>query len=367
MSEFQIRKDNFATHRVVETATPSGASITDGEILVKIDRFAFTANNITYAVLGDKLGYWQFFPPTGVGADVDTKGWGIIPVWGFADVIASKAPDVPVGERLFGYFPPAAFLTMTPARATALRLVDASAHRAKLPPGYNNYTRVNAEPGYSRKMDNARMLFWPLHMTSFCLWDLLKEKQWFDAKQIVILSASSKTSIGLGHALAGDTSAPPVIAITSARNLGFVNQLKLYKQATTYDQLTDIDASIPTVVIDMSGNGEVLARLHTHLGNNMKRCINVGLTHWDEIQVKTGVIAERSEFFFAPGHIQMRMKDWGPDEFAKRTSAFLKDTAVKSLSLLHFEKLGGLNGLTAIYPDVCEGRVAPDQGLIVEM
>jgi hypothetical protein len=360
VSEFQIRKDNFATNRVVETVAPS---IGDGEILVKVDRFAFTANNITYAVLGDKLGYWQFFPPTGA----DTAGWGIIPVWGFADVIASKSQDVPVGDRLFGYFPPAEFLTMTPARVTEQRMLDASAHLAKLPPGYNNYTRVNAEPGYDRKMDNARMLFWPLHMTSFCLWDLLKEKNWFDAKQIVILSASSKTSIGLGHALAGDASAPPAVAVTSARNLGFVNQLNLYKQATTYEQLTGIDASIPTVIADMSGNGEVLARLHTHLGDNMKRCINVGLTHWGELKAYPGIIAERSEFFFAPGHIQMRIKDWGPDEFAKRTSVFLKDTAVKTLGLLHFEKLDGLSGLAAVYPDVCEGRVAPDQGLIVEM
>jgi hypothetical protein len=45
----------------------------------------------------------------------------------------------------------------------------------------------------------------------------------------------------------------------------------------------------------------------------------------------------------------------------------LKDTAVKTLGLLHFEKLDGLNGLAAVYADVCEGRVAPDQGLIVEM
>jgi Protein of unknown function (DUF2855) len=364
MSEFQIRKDNFAINRVVETAKLSNTpSIAEGEILVRVDRFAFTANNITYAVLGDKLGYWQFFPPAGDDAD----GWGIIPVWGFADVVASKAPEVPVGDRLFGYFPPAEFLTMAPARVTAQRLLDASAHRAKLPPGYNNYTRVNAEPGYDRRMDNARMLFWPLHMTSFCLWDLLKEKSWFDAKQIVILSASSKTSIGLAHALAADVSAPPAIAVTSARNLGFVNQLKLYKQATTYEQLTDIDAGIPTVIVDMSGNGEVLARLHAHLGGNMKRCINVGLTHWGELKSHPGIIAERSEFFFAPGHIQMRMKDWGPEEFAKRTSAFLKDTAAKTLSLLHFEKLDGLKGLAAVYPAVCEGRVTPDQGLIVEM
>jgi hypothetical protein len=56
-----------------------------------------TANNITYAVLGDELKYWQLFPaPT---------GFGNIPVRGFGEVIASKHPNVPMGERLFGYFP----------------------------------------------------------------------------------------------------------------------------------------------------------------------------------------------------------------------------------------------------------------------
>jgi hypothetical protein len=40
---------------------------------------------------------------------------------------------------------------------------------------------------------------------------------------------------------------------------------------------------------------------------------------------------------------------------------------VKTLGLLHFEKLDGLNGLAAVYADVCEGRIAPERGLIVEM
>jgi hypothetical protein len=100
MCEFQIRKDNYLTNRIIDTHL-SENDIGEGEVLVKIDRFAFTANNITYAVVGDQFGYWQFFPSTGN----DTKNWGILPVWGFADVVASNAEDVPVGERLFGYFP----------------------------------------------------------------------------------------------------------------------------------------------------------------------------------------------------------------------------------------------------------------------
>lgn len=362
MSEFQIRKDDFVKNRLVDTTAAERAQVIgDGDLLVKIDRFAFTANNITYAAAGDQLGYWQFFPPAGE----DTEGWGIIPVWGFADVVESEVDGIPVGERLFGYFPPATMLKMTPVGISSKRFIDGAAHRAKLPPGYNSYSRVAAEPGYDSAMDNERMLLWPLHITSFCLWDLLQDKDWYGAKQVVILSASSKTSIGLAYALAADDTAPPAIAVTSERNLELVNKLGLYDQSLTYDQLTEIDASLPTVIVDMSGNGEVLGRLHTHLGDRMNYCINVGLTHWDETRPGAGVISKRSEFFFAPSHIQKRMKDWGPEGFAHKTSTFLQDTARKSRDWLKLTRIDGLSGLAAVYPDVCEGRVAADEGLIV--
>jgi hypothetical protein len=364
MREFQVRKDNFATQRVVE-ALPAGndPELADNDIRVEIERFAFTANNITYAVTGDRLGYWQFFPPSGD----DVEGWGMIPTWGFANVVESNADDVPVGERLFGYFPPATHLDMTPTRITEQRIVDGALHRAELPPAYNNYSRVTAEPGYDRTTDNGRMLLWPLHITSFCLWDALQDSDWHGAQQVVIVSASSKTSIGLAYALDDDAGAPPVVAITSYRNLEFVSTLGLYEQSVAYEALAEIDATVPTVIVDMSGNNEVLGRLHTHLGDNVRRCINVGLTHWDETGTGDGVIAERSEFFFAPSHIQKRLQDWGPDGFTRRTSDFMQDTAAKSRAWLKFRNIDGLEGLADIYEDVCEGRIAADQGLIIEL
>ena len=364
MTEFQVRKDNISKHRVVAGAPAESApQLADGKIRVKIERFAFTANNVTYAVTGDRIGYWQFFPPGGEDAD----GWGVIPVWGFADVIESRCDDVPVGDRLFGYFPPATYLDMTPTRITDQRFIEGAEHRSTLPPAYNSYTRVNAEPGYDRATDNERMLLWPLHITSFCLWDALQDKDWYGAQQIVIVSASSKTSIGLAYALHDDAAAPPAIAITSRRNLDLVNKLGLYEQSFTYDTLTDVDATIPTVLVDMSGNREVLGRLHRHLDDNMMRCINVGLTHWDETEAGDGLIVERSEFFFAPAHIQKRLKDWGPDGFMQRTSSFMQQTATKSRAWLKLRAIDGLQGLAEVYEDVCEGRIAANQGLIIEL
>jgi len=62
MGEFQVLRTELKSHRIVDgisADTPLGPE----EVLLKIDRFAFTANNVTYGVAGDQIGYWQFFPP----------------------------------------------------------------------------------------------------------------------------------------------------------------------------------------------------------------------------------------------------------------------------------------------------------------
>lgn len=362
MTELQVRRDELTTTRLVgATGDIDDAPLADNEILAKIDRFAFTANNITYGVVGDQVGYWQFFPPAGEDAD----GWGLIPVWGFADVVRSNVAEVPVGERLFGYFPPATHLTLTPTRISKERFFDGAAHRAKLPSGYNNYYRVGAEPGYDRATDAERMLFFPLHVTAFCLWDALKSGEWYGAKQVIIVSASSKTSIGLAYGLDVDAEAPPAIAVTSERNRGFVDKLGLYATTVTYDSVAEIDASVPSVIVDMSGNVATLNQLDEHLGDNMAHCVRVGVTHHDAASGNLNL--ERSSWFFAPSHIEQRMKELGPGGFQKQSAAFIQNTSTRSREWLKVTSIDGLAGLQAVFDDVANGRISPDEGLIVEL
>lgn len=360
--QFQIRKNLFFKGRLVETPEED-LKIEEDEILVKVDKFAFTANNITYAVAGDQLGYWQFFPPAGE----DTGGWGIIPVWGFADVVESQVPEIPVGDRLFGYFPPASHLKMKPTKISGGQFLENSAHRAKLPKGYNFYTRVKADPSYHPATDNGRALFSPLFLTSFCIWDSLQDKGWHSAKQVLILSASSKTSIGLAYALDADETAPKVIGITSARNLEMVKSLNLYDEAFAYDEIAELDTDIPTVIVDMSGNAKILAQLHQNFGDNMRYTINVGVTHWSQAKPPKGMVSERSEFFFAPGHIQKRIKDWGHAEFNQKTTAFMMESIQKTASWLTYRKVDGLQEMAELHEAVCNGKIPANEGLIVEL
>ena len=59
MSDFLVRRDDLRTCRVADSATPE---LEEGQALLRVQRFGLTANNITYAVFGDGMRYWDFFP-----------------------------------------------------------------------------------------------------------------------------------------------------------------------------------------------------------------------------------------------------------------------------------------------------------------
>jgi len=360
--QFQVDKKAFFKYQLVENPAKN-RQIKEGEILVKIDQFAYTANNITYAATGDIIRYWKFFPSEGA----DHARMGVIPVWGFADVVESQADGIPVGDRIYGYFPPTTHLKMCPTKVQEQRFFEGAEHRASLPMGYNLYRRVNNEPGYTRALDRERSLLFPLYLTSFCLWDSLQDNNWHGAAQVVVLSASSKTSIGLGYALQRDKNAPTAIGVTSAKNLATVEQLDLWDKVHSYDKLDLIDSRLPTVIVDMSGNNEVLAKLHQQLGDNMRFTLKVGLTHWAKTSPIEGILNDRSKFFFAPSHIEKRFKDWGPAVFDQKTNAFLMEAATKTRTWLQFKELKGLAALAEVHPEVCNGTRDPKEGIIINL
>ena len=106
-TDFVVARNDLQQCKLNETPLPDPAALPGDALLVKVARFAFTANNITYAVLGDQLKYWQLFPAP--------DGFGNMPVWGFGEVIASKHPSIAEGEILFGYFPMATHLVIEAA------------------------------------------------------------------------------------------------------------------------------------------------------------------------------------------------------------------------------------------------------------
>ena len=365
MNQFQTLKSDLTKSRIINADLPI---IEDGEILLKIESFAFTANNVTYGVAGDTIGYWKFFP----AAQNSDNSWGCIPMWGFAEIVESNNHNLDVGERLFGYFPAADSVVLSPIKISDQNFSDGKEHRKELPPVYNNYLRLNGESNYDPSMDPIRALLFPLHITAFCLCDSLEEDQYLGASQIIIISASSKTAIGLAQGLADSKNSPKIVGLTSATNSKFVENLGCYDEVISYDELEKIDYSQGTAMVDMAGNREILGILHGKLADNMLKCLTVGMTHWDnettaEDALGQAMLRERTEFFFAPAHIQKRIGDWGHEGYANKTNLFMTARALQSKNWMQIIEIDGLENFISTYEEVVSGKINPNEGIIVNL
>lgn len=353
-NHFLITKKDLHATRFETADVPE---LQDGEVLFAIDRFAFTANNVTYAAFGDAMKYWAFFP----AADTGT---GRVPVWGFADVAASKHPDVAVGERFYGYFPMSTHLTVKPAKVTPAGFADGAEHRAGLPVVYNYYNNTKGDPGYVKDMEDLQMIFRPLFMTSFLIDDFMADNDVFGAKQVILSSASSKTAFGAAFQLAKRPDLT-VIGLTSPANVEFVESLGCYDTVVAYGDVATLDAGTKTVYIDMAGNGAVRRAVHTHFGDKLTYSCAVGASHWDEMGSNEDLPGATPTLFFAPAQGQKRIGEWGADVFqAKGAEAWV--SFIKPASQwVEVKRHNGEDAMLSVYLDMVDGRADPRHGHIV--
>lgn len=356
-TDFVVARNDLAQCKLVETQLPDTAQLPDEALLVKVTRFAFTANNITYAVLGDQLKYWQLFPAP--------KDFGNVPVWGFGEVIASKHPGIAVGETLFGYFPMATHLVIEAADVSKRGLRDGAAHRQGVSPVYNAYARVSGDPAFEGKQGDYQALLRPLFMLSFLVDDYLAENSDFGAKRVMLSSASSKTAFGLAHLL--HARGVKVIGLTSAANVKFVESLGCYDEVVTYDKITSIPADTPVAYVDMAGNSELREKLHRHFGEQMRYSGQVGLTHRASSPDEPTLPGAKPAFFFAPTQISKRAKEWGPGGIDVRFGAAWSGFAPNLDRWLTVTESRGPAAVQAAYLDTLNGRVPPDLGHILSL
>lgn len=337
------------------------APVQAGEVLLKIDRVAVTTNNITYAAFGDAMQYWDFFPTS-------EEGWGHMPVWGFADVVESSVEGVAVGERFYGYWPIASHLRVQPVRVTQRGFYDGMAHRQTLVSAYNQYTRVSADPAYSAKDEDYQMLLRPLFITSFMLADFLQDNVFFGAVRLVFSSASSKTAYGTAFCLA---EYPHIerVALTSERNRLFVEGLGCYQRTVGYEALEALDASVPTVYVDFSGDEALRARVHHHLGALLRYDCYAGSAQNTQFLRDTSLPGPVPQAYFAPVQIRKRNADWGPEavnqKFNAAQSAFIARVRDARQPWMQVQPHAEFAGAQALIGDLGAGRVDPRIGHVV--
>ena len=342
-------------------------ALRDGAVRLRIDAFALTSNNITYAAFGDAMNYWGFFP-TG---DATT---GCIPVWGFANVVESRCDGVAVGERFYGYLPVASDVVLEPARVTPAGFFDGAEHRRELHAVYNQYSRCAADPGYVASREAEQALLRPLFMTSFLIDDFLADNAFFGARSVLLSSASSKTAYGTAFCLAqrrGRADAVQVIGMTSSSNLAFTRGLGCYDAVLSYDDVALLPADVLTVYVDFSGSVAVRSNVHRHFGDRLSYSCSVGGTHWDALGSGKGLPGPRPVLFFAPAQVKKRNADWGPAGLQQRVAsawaAFMEPVTRAENPWLHVVRGEGEAAVATTYAALLAGTVNPAQGHVLSV
>lgn len=356
ITTFEVRKDDWRETRFV--ADELQASLAAGEVLFNIDRLALTANNISYAAAGDTLGYWGFFPAA--------AGWGRIPAMGWADVAASAHPDIPVGDRVWGFFPIATHLKILAGKVTDRGFTDVSVHRAEYAPVYAQFDRALASPIYEASREDQDSLLRGLFLTSWLVEDFLAINDFFNADDCLITSASSKTSIALA-ACVKQRGQLASIGITSPRHVAFCESLGCYDTVVTYADIGTLDAARSAVLVDMAGSAQVLSDTHRHFADNLQHSCRIGATHYEDMGPVTGLPGARPEFFFAPAHVQSRSAELGAAELMRRLGADYVGFRRFCDAWLKVERHAGPDAVAATYQRVLAGNADPAIGLIVSI
>ena len=343
-----VRRDDL------RSAAPAPLALTalgEGEARFRVDRFALTSNNVTYAAHGDDLGYWRFYPaPAGVG---------IVPVWGFATVEESRIDGIGVGERFYGYWPMATHAVLAPVKVTPRGFADGAAHRAELAAVYNNYQRWTGADA-----DEApQALFRPLYTTAFLIAEQIAGSGQTPAA-VIMSSASSKTALGLAFALGGR--GIERIGLTSPRNRAFVEASGAYDRVLGYDEIRHAKAS-SAAYVDFAGDGAVRRDVHERFADSLTASIVVGDTHWDVAGGGDALPGPRPEFFFAPTHLAARFAEWGPAEFERRLGESWSGFVGFARDRLRTVEGKGAAEVARQWQRMAGGDVDPAEGLMLTM
>lgn len=354
ITDFLVARDDISRTRTSEREFPN---LGEGDVLLEVERFGLSANNITYATLGDAMGYWKFFPAE--------DGWGSVPVWGHANVVESNHPEIEVGARYFGYYPLSTHLVVRPDRVSENGFVDGAAHRAELPAIYQRYMLVPEASEVGGNAEDQQSLWRPLFLTSFGAADFIEANDAFGAEKVVMTSASSKTALGTAFCLNRSAGALELVGLTSPGNVEFVESTGYFDRVISYDDLSEIGDD-EFVLIDFAGNGALLDGIEEFAGDKLLRTIVVGVTHWDDRERDIAASTDRSELFFLPSWIVKRSEDWGPTAFIERGEAVWDAFAPTTEGWLTLEEHTGLDAIAKAYQAVLAGDSRPDVGHILQ-
>eukprot|EP00602_Paraphysomonas_sp_CaronLab_P011696 CAMPEP_0185041040 /NCGR_PEP_ID=MMETSP1103-20130426/39833_1 /TAXON_ID=36769 /ORGANISM="Paraphysomonas bandaiensis, Strain Caron Lab Isolate" /LENGTH=389 /DNA_ID=CAMNT_0027580609 /DNA_START=87 /DNA_END=1256 /DNA_ORIENTATION=- len=365
----EVNKRDIKETRIVRESTLN--PVQTGEVRLQVDKFSLTANTVTYAWAGDKLGYWDFFPSE------SSLEWGRVPAMGWATVIESLVPNVTVGEKYFGWYPMSKYVTITGKAKPDGGFLDVGEHRAKHAQVYVDFSRTDVDPfnvDDTEDGEDRQALLRGLFLTSFLADEFFrhhKNGEYLGAEEVYIISASSKTALGIAQRISVQRrpgSLPiKTIGITSLNNVDFVKSTGYFDRVIPYDNVHSLCGNVGAVIIDMSGNWDIVSKLHEVLGENLKYSMSIGKSHHDNPTEASVVRGPPPTLFFAPAEFSSCVERWGLKEFISRSKEALGVFVAGSREWMKVQHVYGPEGVKDQWRLLVDGKVSPNTGVVGSM
>ncbi|MBK5231374.1 MAG: DUF2855 family protein [Thermoleophilia bacterium] len=357
--DFLVRRDDLRQGTIRPAPAADEIDLAPGQALLRIDNFSISANNVTYAALGDAMNYWEFFPS-------GEAEFGRVPAWGYCEVVRSEHDDLPVGKRIYGYMPMSTHFVVEPTGVSSSGFVDGADHRSALPAVYNRYGYTTPEEGDGESREPYVALFGPLFFTSWLLADEIVEEKFYGATRLLCSSASSKTALSLAFMLKRDHSETiTLVGLTSAGNKGFVEGTGFYDEVVTYDDLDQLDPAVANAYIDFGGSADLRGRIHNRFGENLLADTVVGAADWEELAPDPDaepLSGPKPGFFFAPNRVAKRNEDWGAAELRRKIANDQEAFIDSSKDWMTIRTGNGPEDMQRTFGEFLDGNVDPAEG-----
>lgn len=235
-----------------------------GRVLLHVERFGISSNNLTYALLGDLLGHWKPFPTE--------AGWGRVPAWGVATVIGGDSDIAPVGSRFAGYLPMASHVTVAAVRSTSGLEITAP-ERKGMSSIYRELRRIDIDDTWDDAWIDPEVLMLPVSLAAGVL---DHDLQAAGINHVLISSASSKTASAVAQMLS--KRGVHVIGLSDHSRKEIVIAAGGFDEVFSYEEFGAVSRHQNTTYLDVAGDPAVTRRIAEHLGTALTQHIAVGGT-----------------------------------------------------------------------------------------
>ncbi|KAJ7506904.1 hypothetical protein B0H11DRAFT_2169905 [Mycena galericulata] len=385
---------------IASSAIPT--DLPPNHVLIKVERFGFSANNVTYQALGEQphFRYYDFHPAPDT-QNVSAKTHGLVPVWGFGTIVASSHSKISPGERIYGYLAPCRYI-LVPVSPSDVNKHAFYVPRPHLPVDrrpYNQIIRCAADPEYTPTAlgEDLTMLYRPLFWTAYWFEDWIFSLKYKGATAFLISSASAKTAFCVAYLIRkrrarGEADANvKIVGLTSKRNVAFTKGLSLYDEVAEYDSFPAAlgRASEKWVYVDVAGNDDLNKRLFAHFrdaqgSGELVTSVALGMTTLAPASEKASSngwstntfgndasgqsLAQGSEpqleQFFMVEWLNVRKHQLSLKEIFGRQHRVWKELMVDCVPWVRLERVAGADAVKKAYEQIAKTGFSPDVGFI---